>query len=122
MGCAGSAPEPFDGTLHVSATHKLDPLKSKYTLGKVLGSGTCATVYEATDNSSGSQVAIKIIDLRTMDEEEIEQFSRECYIQRLLDHPSIVKFKDVYLHKKKIYLIEEEASTIPVSLVSSGFY
>jgi hypothetical protein len=64
-------------------------LDRRWRLGKLLGSGAAADVYEGTDEASGAPVAVKV--LRVGGEPEARRFDREVEALESLDHPHVVR-------------------------------
>lgn len=82
----------------------------KYRLGRLLGRGSFAKVYEARSVTDGSAVAVKIIDKERNAEAGMEpRIVREVTAMRSLQHPNILKIYEIMATKSKIYLIIELA-------------
>ena len=61
-----------------------------------LGAGGLAEVFQARDQLSGQEVALKALhDHLTQDAALSERFRREMALTRSLDHPSIVRVFDL---------------------------
>jgi serine/threonine protein kinase len=80
---------------------------SGYTLGKVLGQGTYGVVRLATHNATGEIVAIKHCDISHATKKTRDSLTREVEVMRVLDHPNILKLKDVILLPTKLCLVVE---------------
>ncbi len=65
-------------------------LVGPYRLGRLLGRGGMAVVYEATQESVGREVALKLVSPDLADPHFLERFRREGRLQAALDHPNIV--------------------------------
>lgn len=64
-----------------------------YKLGKLIGRGTVAAVYEAVDVASGQPVAMKILDARLMaDGRMVERFLKEGASLARFKHDNIVSY------------------------------
>lgn len=75
-----------------------------YKVGKCLGRGNFATVRAAYHETVNAKVAMKIVDRRTLDTENIIKIEREIEILQKLSHPFIVKLYQVYIiYQKFIY-------------------
>lgn len=61
-----------------------------YRLGRLLGRGGMAVVYEATHETAGRTVALKLISPDRADPEFVERFRHEGRMQAVLDHPHVV--------------------------------
>jgi len=80
----------------------------RYELGRLLGQGTFAKVYYATNLKTGENVAIKAIDKEKIREVGmIDQIKREISVMRLVRHPNIVRLYEVMATKSKIYIVME---------------
>ncbi|CAI9097175.1 OLC1v1033539C1 [Oldenlandia corymbosa var. corymbosa] len=83
-------------------------LMRRYELGKLLGQGTFAKVYHAKDVTTGSNVAIKIIDKeKILRVGMADQIKREISVMKLVRHPNIVQLYEVMASKNKIYFVME---------------
>ena len=78
------------------------PAKSFETYKKVstLGVGSFGTAYMVQCMSDQSFAVIKQIDIAQMSEEERRETLNEAKILEVLNHPNIVKFREVYKTKK----------------------
>ncbi|KAI4311301.1 hypothetical protein MLD38_036206 [Melastoma candidum] len=87
-------------------------LLGKYRLGRLLGRGSFAKVYEAASVKEGNAVAIKIIDKTKPITAVMEpQILREVAVMRKLHHhPNILKIHEVLATKSKICLVMELAT------------
>ncbi|KAK4783055.1 hypothetical protein SAY86_007429 [Trapa natans] len=88
-------------------------LLGRYRLGRMLGRGSFAKVYQAYSVADGSAVAIKIIDKKSKSLNAVTeaQVLREVSAMRLLQsHPNILKIHEVMATRSKIYLVMELAS------------
>uniref|UniRef100_A0A0C9RSV7 non-specific serine/threonine protein kinase n=1 Tax=Wollemia nobilis TaxID=56998 RepID=A0A0C9RSV7_9CONI len=87
---------------------KPNVLMGRYELGRLLGQGTFAKVYQAKNVKTGQSVAIK-----AMDKEKIlkvgmmEQIKREISVMKLVRHPNVVQLYEVMASKTKIYFAME---------------
>ncbi|GAX80900.1 hypothetical protein CEUSTIGMA_g8335.t1 [Chlamydomonas eustigma] len=69
----------------------------RYHLVKILGHGSFSCVVLAVDRASGEQVALKRVGDVLNSPENAKRVLREVCIMRRLDHPCIIKLKDVYV-------------------------
>mgnify|MGYP000214896937 CR=1 FL=1 len=67
----------------------------RYRLGKSLGRGGMAIVFEADDLELGEKVAIKVFTQLNADEEQEQRFRREVTLARQLTHPNIIRVYDI---------------------------
>ena len=68
---------------------------SDYSLVGTLGSGAFGTTYEAIRKKDGKRVAVKRVELRTLEDwKSLELFEREARVLRGLNHPGIPGYID----------------------------
>nr|XP_043618857.1 CBL-interacting serine/threonine-protein kinase 14-like [Erigeron canadensis] len=85
-------------------------LFGKYELGKLLGYGAFAKVYQGWDIESEQSVAIKAINKQRVVKGGLTgHVKREISAMRRLHHPNIVRLHEVMANQKKIYFILEFA-------------
>ncbi|ESQ52517.1 hypothetical protein EUTSA_v10016695mg [Eutrema salsugineum] len=85
-------------------------LFGKYNLGKLLGIGAFAKVYQAEDlQNNGESVAIKVVQKKRLKDGLTAHVKREISIMRRLRHPHIVLLSEVLATKTKIYFVMELA-------------
>ena len=90
----------------------IEAFKNKYNLQEKLGSGTYGSVYLATTKTKSEQkVAVKFFNQlndKKMKYVEIDYTSmREAAILKSLDHPNIVKLKEIIFNQKGFAMIFE---------------
>ena len=70
--------------------------------------GTFGKIYEATSRKNPDyKIAIKIVEKRDMDEDELTNLAREVEILRKVDHMNIVRYIETYDERDFIYLCME---------------
>jgi len=76
--------------------------KSYETYKKVstLGTGSFGTAYLVECQSNKEYAVIKQIDIQGMSEQERKETLAEAKILEVLNHPNIVRFREVYKTKK----------------------
>jgi serine/threonine protein kinase len=92
-----------------------------YVLGRKLGQGGFATVYEARHQETGQRVALKILHgTKELEAEVQRRFVREVLLLKKLDHPNIVRIYEAGLHEGSIYFVMElvECGTLKDVLVA----
>ena len=72
----------------------------RYELQHELGAGGMGTVYRGLNTRTQQTVAIKQLRADVAQPENIERFKREGEALRDLNHPNIVRFREVYKTKK----------------------
>ena len=65
-----------------------------------MGVGSFGTAYLVECQSDKRYAVIKQIDIQNMDENERRETLREAKILEVLQHPNIVRFREVYKTKK----------------------
>ncbi|KDP92377.1 MULTISPECIES: serine/threonine-protein kinase [Clavibacter] len=81
----GERPDPLAGTL----------LAGRYRISGLLGRGGMATVYRASDETLGREVAVKVFATDSADPGEVERQEGEVRMLAGLSHPGLVTLFDV---------------------------
>ena len=84
--------------------------KSKYSLGKTLGSGSYGKIVEATQVSTFRTVAVKMIkrkNVETIMKVQNRKIPAEAVFLNALDHHNIISLVDIYEFKNKFALVLE---------------
>lgn len=79
-------------------------------IGKELGRGKFATVYEGRHAVTGQRLAIKMMDKQKLlaEDPRVEEFlQRETSIMKSLDHPNVVRLYDVLETPTSLFLVME---------------
>jgi serine/threonine protein kinase len=94
---------------------------SRYKLGRMLGRGAAALVFEATHIQMGRSVAIKFL-CQYDEEEEMERFRAEARTLAAIRHPHVLQLFDFDHLKKHPYLVVEflEGGTLRARLDEEG--
>ncbi len=88
-------------------------LDGRYEITELIGIGGMANVYKATDVTDKTQVAVKILKDEFMTSDElVRSFRNESKAIALLDHPNIVKVKDVNFGDRIQYIVMEHIEGI----------
>ncbi|KAJ2842540.1 Serine/threonine-protein kinase 25, partial [Coemansia brasiliensis] len=77
-----------------------------FTKQERIGRGSFGEVYKGYENRSKRQVAIKIIDLESA-EDEIEDIQQEIFILSQLDNTSVTKYFGSFLDGSKLWIVME---------------
>mmetsp|Transcript_1270 Transcript_1270/g.2956 ORF Transcript_1270/g.2956 Transcript_1270/m.2956 type:complete len:487 (-) Transcript_1270:155-1615(-) len=78
----------------------------EYTIGRTIGEGTFGKVKQATHRSTGTKVAIKIIDKRRIvKSSDRKRVVKEIKILKRLQHPHVIQLHEVVDSRKYIFLI-----------------
>ncbi|MFJ4037797.1 serine/threonine-protein kinase [Microbacterium sp. NPDC090007] len=84
-----------------------DLFDGRYRLGRLLGRGGYARVYEALDTALDRTVALKIIDGDGADPADVARVRSEIRLLASLSHPSLVTLYDARLGARPAYLAME---------------
>ena len=76
-----------------------------YTIEKELGSGKFGLVKLGTNKLVGNKIAIKILDKKEMEVDDLELVRTEIEILRICQHPNIIHLYDVFENESFYYLI-----------------
>lgn len=83
--------------------------KANFTFGRTLGAGSFGIVRHARDNTTGEEVAIKIILKKALKGHE-DVVLDELKLLQQLHHPHIVSFVDWFELKDKFYIVTQLAT------------
>ena len=76
---------------------------------KVLGSGTYGKVYKAIRQSDNKPYAVKVVNLSTLDQREIEDSVNEIRIIASFESPFILGFYEAFCDKNRLCIVTEYA-------------
>ncbi len=94
-------------TLFATRDQRLTSI-GKYKIIRTIGQGGMGTVYQATDEYSGRNVAIKVpSESLATNTDMLARFEREAMIMEELNHPNIVRSYDWGRDNGKLYLAME---------------
>ena len=80
-----------------------DVLGGHYRLDRLLGRGGMSDVYQATELTSGEQVALKVV--RSGDPEFARRLAREAKVLESFDHPGLVHLLDIGVTGDQAFLV-----------------
>jgi len=83
-----------------------------YKILEQLGKGSTASCYECVHVPSGESFAVKVINKRrilVMYKDLLPQFRREVEVLSKLDHPNIIRLKQVFESREHIHVVTELA-------------
>jgi MAP/microtubule affinity-regulating kinase len=86
------------------------PHIGKYRLLKTIGKGNFAKVKLARHVLTNREVAIKVIDKKTMNQSSLNKLFREVRIMKLLHHPNVVQLFEVIETDRTLHLVMEYAN------------
>lgn len=83
---------------------------SNYEIGKEIGSGAFGTVNVAENRTTGEKVAVKCISKSRIQRSNMgPQVKKEITTMKKLNHPNIVRIKEVLMSNSHLYLVLEYA-------------
>ena len=80
-------------SFQISLNHLFTP--QDFSFIRKIGRGGFGEVYEAKCISTGEVVALKVLDKRKLKKEEYRKVCNEIEIHKNIQHPSIVKVKQI---------------------------
>lgn len=87
---------------------KMESVLNYYKLEQTpLGEGAFGEVRKGTRKSNGQEVAVKIMNKKTLTKEDIVALQTEVEILTQVDHPNVVKLFEVYEDAHKFYMVLE---------------
>lgn len=89
---------------------RTDPCNQHYTMTRVLGQGSFATVKRAKCKKDQSDWAVKIISKKALGQEDVDLLQKEVSIMEDLSrlrHPNIVRLREVFDCKDYFYMVME---------------
>jgi len=90
--------------------HDENEVLSKYVFGFVLGEGAYSEVFEATNKQTGEKVAIKRVHKLSKDDMWTRRKGAqkdEVRLLMLLNHPKIIKLKEFFETRDRLYIVQE---------------
>lgn len=81
----------------------------RWQQGKSLGSGAFGSVYQAVNLDSGTLMAVKEIKSQHMNSSSnlYQQIKDELSVMEILQHPNIIEYYGIEVHRDKVYIFEE---------------
>lgn len=86
---------------------KLSALTDFYEVGAFLGKGKYGVVRRATHKRTKEEVAVKMIKKAELNNRDLELLKREIEVIKVLQHPSIIRFYDIFEDSEYIVIIME---------------
>ena len=86
---------------------KTQAVEEFYDLGRAIGKGKFAVVYEARQRASGKLFAIKVVSKSMIEsnQQEQEALRAEIAILKLMSHPNVINMKEVFEDHSNIYIV-----------------
>jgi calcium/calmodulin-dependent protein kinase I len=104
----GSTPNPHNAKYLVDSSQVTKgKVEDFYSVGRELGRGTFSIVKEAVRKSSGTKFAIKFIDKKFVDKDDLVLLSREIDIMKQVDHPNVLSLKEIFENASELALVME---------------
>nr|CAD2163520.1 unnamed protein product [Meloidogyne enterolobii] len=94
----------------ITTTQRPETIKvGFYEVGRTIGKGNYAVVKLAKHRITKTEVAIKIVDKRRLDANNLAKIYREIEVLKRLRHPHIVRLYQVMETNNMLYLVTEYA-------------
>ncbi|MCQ2816887.1 MAG: serine/threonine-protein kinase [archaeon] len=77
---------------------------------EAIGEGASATVFKGIKKDNGETYAIKIIDMSSLGETELENLHNELKIMSIIDHPNIVRVYEYFECHNIVFIVMEYMS------------
>lgn len=107
-----------------SVAHKSGSVEQKYDVGRELGRGGFSVVKEGKDRQTGERVAIKFIEKRYVDQEELKLLGREIDIMKKVQHRNVLRLFEIYETENHLSLVMElvNGGELFYKIVDKGSY
>ncbi|KAL8445112.1 hypothetical protein Emag_005178 [Eimeria magna] len=104
---AQSAQEQQEWVDALRASTRQQSLEHVYDVHEQLGQGKFSVVYRGVHVKTKEQFAIKVIDKGKINRHERELLRSEMVILRLLNHPNVIRLKEMVDTKETLYIVME---------------
>ncbi|KAI9474299.1 MAG: hypothetical protein EXX96DRAFT_621937 [Benjaminiella poitrasii] len=108
---ADTEPVPSSPLTHQN-TNNICPSESNWAnkyedfdIGKPIGYGSSAVVYEALYKPLRKRVAVKMIDLDMFERNQIDELRRETALMALSKHPNVLRVYGSFVNGSKLYIV-----------------
>jgi len=121
-------PEPKGGELDSprlnGAVQSSGPVDEKYDLGKELGRGGFSVVREAVNKITKEKVAVKFIEKKFVDQEELKLLQREIDIMARVQHRNVLRLFEIFDTAQQLSLVMElvNGGELFYKIVDKGSY
>jgi len=111
-------------TAKMEVAHKSGAVEAKYEIGKELGRGGFSVVKEGTDRATGEKVAVKFIEKKFVDQEELKLLGREIDIMKKVQHRNVLRLIEIYETDMHLSLVMElvNGGELFYKIVDKGSY
>lgn len=82
-------------------------VEDKYEIGDEIGRGAFSVVKNAKSKETGERVAVKFIEKKFVDKQDLVLLAREIDIMKKVDHPNVLKLFEVFETDEAIALVME---------------
>jgi len=105
-------------------SHKSGSVEAKYEIGKELGRGGFSVVKEGIDRATGEKVAVKFIEKKFVDQEELKLLGREIDIMKKVQHRNVLRLIEIYETDNALSLVMElvNGGELFYKIVDKGSY
>jgi len=79
----------------------------RYRLGRPLGQGGMAQVFQVRDTVTGADLALKIIRDAPDEPDRVERFKREIGVLSKINHPAVPRIVDWGVHREQVFFVSE---------------
>jgi eukaryotic-like serine/threonine-protein kinase len=95
--------------MHPASSLAGQELAGRYAIAERIGAGGMATVYRATDKTTGAEVAVKMLDpgLAFLDPDVVRRFKHEAQAAARIEHPNAVHIFDFGMEGDKAWIVME---------------
>jgi len=99
-------------------------VEDKYELGQELGRGGFSIVREGRNKSTGEKVAVKFIEKKFVDQEELKLLQREIDIMARVQHTNVLRLFEIFDTDQKLSLVMElvNGGELFYKIVDKGSY
>jgi len=102
---SGSKQNDNNAKIDVNATGT--SVESTYKVGEEIGRGAFSVVKKGVSKKTGEEIAIKFIEKKFVDKQDLMLLAREIDIMKKVDHPNVLKLKEVFETDETIALVME---------------
>jgi len=82
-------------------------VEESYVIGKELGRGTFSVVKQGSNKKTGEKFAVKFIDKKFVDQDDLVLLSREIDIMKKVSHENVLSLKEIYETDTQLALVME---------------
>jgi len=106
------------------AVQTLGSVEDKYELGQELGRGGFSIVREGRNKTTGEKVAVKFIEKKFVDQEELKLLQREIDIMARVQHTNVLRLFEIFDTDQKLSLVMElvNGGELFYKIVDKGSY